>query len=168
MAFRDPAAEEGDLPLGKRDRRARQRRIWNECRRNRSLQFRCESVFLKAATADSPFTNQIPEGKLLRVPVAHGEGCYFADGETLGRLRANNQILWQYANEKGELTETANPNGSLDNIAGICDPTGRVLGLMPHPERHVEATQHPLWTRRDTSLPADGLRIFTTAVSYFR
>src|SRR5258708_23372067 len=106
--------------------------------RNRSLQFRCEHVFLKTATADSPFTNRIPEGKLLRVPIAHGEGCYFADEETLARLKANNQILWQYVNAQGELTETANPNGSLQNIAGICNERRNVAGLMPHPERASE------------------------------
>jgi phosphoribosylformylglycinamidine synthase len=106
--------------------------------RNRSLQFRCEHVFLKTATADSPFTNRIPEGKLLRVPIAHGEGCYFADEETLARLKANNQVLWQYADAQGELTETANPNGSLHNIAGICNERRNVAGLMPHPERASE------------------------------
>ena len=70
--------------------------------RNRSLQFRCEHVFLKTATTDSPFTNQIPPDKLLRLPIAHGEGCYFADEETLARLKANNQILWRYVDAQGE------------------------------------------------------------------
>jgi phosphoribosylformylglycinamidine synthase I len=106
--------------------------------RNRSLQFRCEHIFLKTTTADSPFTNRIPEGKLLRVPIAHGEGCYFADEETLARLKANNQVLWQYASAEGELTEAANPNGSLQNIAGICNECRNVAGLMPHPERASE------------------------------
>jgi phosphoribosylformylglycinamidine synthase len=106
--------------------------------RNRSLQFRCEQVFLKTVTADSPFTNQIPSHKLLRVPIAHGEGCYFADEETLSRLRTRNQILWRYVNAQGEATESANPNGSLDNIAGICNQTRNVAGLMPHPERASE------------------------------
>jgi len=107
--------------------------------RNRSLQFRCENVFLKTATANSPFTNQIPTDKLLRVPIAHGEGCYFADEETLSRLRGNDQILWRYVNAKGEPTEESNPNGSLDNIAGICNEQRNVAGLMPHPERASEA-----------------------------
>ena len=105
---------------------------------NRSLQFRCEHIFLKTVTTDSAFTNRIPADKLLRVPIAHGEGCYFADEETLARLRANNQILWRYVNVEGEPTETANPNGSLDNIAGICNETRNVAGLMPHPERASE------------------------------
>src|SRR5205809_5062770 len=86
--------------------------------RNRSLQFRCEHVFLKTLTSESPFTNQIPSDKLLKIPIAHGEGCYFADDDTLGKLKANNQILWQYCNALGEVTDLANPNGSLGNIAG--------------------------------------------------
>ena len=107
--------------------------------RNRSLQFRCEPVFLKTETTDSPFTNRIPDGKLLRVPIAHGEGCYFADAETIAGLKANKQVLWRYVSESGEATEMANPNGSVDNIAGICNETRNVAGLMPHPERASEA-----------------------------
>lgn len=106
--------------------------------RNRSLQFRCENIFLKTATADSPFTKLIPPDKVMRVPIAHGEGCYFADEQTLAELKANNQILWRYVDAQGEATETANPNGSLDNIAGICNEARNVAGLMPHPERASE------------------------------
>jgi phosphoribosylformylglycinamidine synthase len=106
--------------------------------RNKSLQFRCETVFLKSPTSDSPFTNQIPPGKLLRVPIAHGEGSYFADAETLGQLEANRQILWQYVDATGAPTEAANPNGSLRNIAGVCNGRRNVAGLMPHPERASE------------------------------
>jgi len=106
--------------------------------RNRSLQFRCEHIHLKTLTTDSPFTNQIPSDKLLRVPVAHGEGCYFADEETLAGLKANNRILWQYCNAGGELTDQSNPNGSLWNIAGICNERRNVAALMPHPERACE------------------------------
>jgi len=106
--------------------------------RNRSLQFRCEHVFLKTVTPDSPFSEQIAPEKILRIPIAHGEGCYFADEATLARLKANNQILWRYVNAQGEATEEANPNGSLDNIAGICNERRNVAGLMPHPERASE------------------------------
>jgi len=106
--------------------------------RNRSLQFRCEQVFLKTASFDSPFTSRIPAGKLLKIPVAHGEGCYFADPDTLGRLQAGKQVLWQYCDAAGELTELANPNGSLQNIAGICNERRNVAGLMPHPDRASE------------------------------
>ena len=106
--------------------------------RNRSLQFRCETIFLKIPTADSPFTSEVPEGKLLRVPIAHGEGCYFADDEALAKLRADDQILFQYATETGDLTDEANPNGSLLNIAGICNEGRNVCGMMPHPEQASE------------------------------
>jgi phosphoribosylformylglycinamidine synthase len=107
--------------------------------RNRDLQFHCEHVFLKTATFDTPFTSRIPAGKPLRVPIAHGEGCYFADEETLARLQANRQILWQYCDAAGELTEAGNPNGSLLNIAGVCNERRNVAGLMPHPENASEA-----------------------------
>lgn len=107
--------------------------------RNRSLQFRCEHIFIRTETTDSPFTYQIPTGKLLRVPIAHGEGCYFADEAMVAKLKAKNQVLWRYVNAQGETTEAANPNGSLDNIAGICNEGRNVAGLMPHPERASEA-----------------------------
>ena len=106
--------------------------------RNRSLQFRCEHVHIKSPTAASPFTNRIPAGKVMRVPIAHGEGCYFADDETLAQLKANQQILWQYTDAGGNPTGAANPNGSLENIAGICNEQRNVAGLMPHPERACE------------------------------
>jgi phosphoribosylformylglycinamidine synthase I len=106
--------------------------------RNRSLQFRCETVILKTMTTDSPFTNQIAADKFLRIPIAHGEGCYFADQETLAALLTNRQVLWRYVDSRGEPTETANPNGSLENIAGICNERRNVAGLMPHPERASE------------------------------
>jgi phosphoribosylformylglycinamidine synthase I len=106
--------------------------------RNRDLQFRCEHVFLKAATTDSPFTSKIPADKRLKVPIAHGEGCYFADPETLARLQSRQQILWQYCDSNGNLTDAANPNGSLLNIAGVCNEQRNVAGLMPHPERACE------------------------------
>jgi phosphoribosylformylglycinamidine synthase I len=107
--------------------------------RNRSLQFRCEQVFLKTITRQSPFTCQIPAETLLRVPIAHGEGCYFVDDQTLARLQSNDQILWRYVSAQGAPTEQANPNGSLDNIAGICNEARNVAGLMPHPERASES-----------------------------
>ena len=106
--------------------------------RNRSLQFRCEHVFIKTQTHDSPFSNAIAPHQLVRVPIAHGEGCYFADAETLQRLNSRNQVLWRYTNAEGEVTETSNPNGSLENIAGICNEQRNVAGLMPHPERASE------------------------------
>lgn len=106
--------------------------------RNKSLQFRCEFVHLKTATRNSPFTAKIPHGLLMRVPIAHGEGCYFADEETLQRLKVKDQILWQYSDAQGQLTEAANPNGSLLNIAGVLNEKRNVAGLMPHPENASE------------------------------
>jgi phosphoribosylformylglycinamidine synthase len=106
--------------------------------RNRDLQFHCEHIHLKTLAADTPFTNQIPAGKPLRIPIAHGEGCYFADDETLALLKSDNRILWQYCDANGEPTDVANPNGSLLNIAGICNERRNVAGLMPHPERACE------------------------------
>jgi len=106
--------------------------------RNKSLQFRCEHVHLKTATQNSAFTSKTPPGALLRVPIAHGEGCYFADESTLNKLKVNDQILWQYSDAQGNLTETANPNGSLWNIAGVLNEKRNVAGLMPHPENASE------------------------------
>ena len=106
--------------------------------RNRDLEFHCEHIHLKTLAADTPFTNRIPAGKLLRIPIAHGEGCYFADDETLALLKAGNRILWQYCDASGEPTDASNPNGSLLNIAGICNESRNVAGLMPHPERASE------------------------------
>ena len=124
--------------------------------RNRSLQFRCETIFLKIPTADSPFTSEVQEGRLLRVPIAHGEGCYFADDEALAKLRADDQILFQYATETGDLTDEANPNGSLLNIAGICNKGRNVCGMMPHPER---ASDNVLGA-------ADGRRVFESMLRH--
>ena len=99
--------------------------------RNRSLQFRCEHVYLKVATHDSPFTSQVPEEKILRIPIAHGEGSYFCDADSLETLEANDQILFRYVDAEGDVTDHANPNGSLANIAGICNETRNVAGMMP-------------------------------------
>ncbi|HTV63511.1 MAG TPA: phosphoribosylformylglycinamidine synthase subunit PurQ [Verrucomicrobiae bacterium] len=106
--------------------------------RNRDLQFHCEQVFLKTANFDTPFTNKIPPDKILKIPIAHGEGCYFADAGTLEKLKTDNRILWQYCDANGNLTDTANPNGSALNIAGICNERRNVAGLMPHPDRASE------------------------------
>jgi phosphoribosylformylglycinamidine synthase len=93
---------------------------------------------LKTNNFETPFTGKIPAEKILKIPIAHGEGCYFADEETLAKLKSNNQILWQYCDAKGNLTDAANPNGSLQNIAGICNERRNVAALMPHPDRASE------------------------------
>jgi len=121
--------------------------------RNRSLQFRCEHVFLKTVTRQSPFTGKIPAEKILRLPIAHGEGCYFADDATLAQLEKDDRILWQYSDAAGQITEAANPNGSLRNIAGICNESRNVAGLMPHPERASE----PVLGSADGRLVFEGL-----------
>ena len=106
--------------------------------RNRTLSFECSFVTLRVESTKSPFTQVYQEKELVRIPVAHGEGNYVADQETLKKLNTNEQILLRYVNEKGEVTEDANPNGSLENIAGICNEKRNVFGLMPHPERASE------------------------------
>ena len=103
--------------------------------RNRRLHFVCKHVFLRIESSESRFTNATSNGRILNIPIAHGEGCYFADDATLDRLRANGQVLLRYCDAQGNLTDDANPNGSRENIAGICNEEGNVFGLMPHPER---------------------------------
>ena len=111
--------------------------------RNRSLQFVCKFVYLRVENTKTPFTHTFNAGAsgrspLLKIPIAHGEGNYFADATTLNRLKQNNQILFRYCDEEGRVTDESNPNGSLDNIAGICNEEGNVMGMMPHPERASE------------------------------
>jgi phosphoribosylformylglycinamidine synthase len=106
--------------------------------RNRDLQFHCEQVFMKTLNFDTPFSSRIPADRILKLPIAHGEGCYFADETTLAALEASNQILWKYCGATGEITDLSNPNGSLMNIAGICNERRNVAGLMPHPDRASE------------------------------
>jgi len=103
--------------------------------RNRSLLFRCEHIHLRVESDASPFTSVLHHGQVLRIPIAHGEGSYFADPETLRALDVNKQILFRYCDDRGNVTPEANPNGSLENIAGICSHGRNVFGLMPHPER---------------------------------
>jgi phosphoribosylformylglycinamidine synthase len=103
--------------------------------RNRSLRFVCEIVTTRVEVDDSPFTHGCPLGTLLRLPLAHGEGCFFADSTTLKELNHNEQIILRYADAIGQVTSAANPNGSVENIAGICNPERNVFGLMPHPDR---------------------------------
>jgi len=103
--------------------------------RNRDLHFVCEHVSLRVERDDSQFTRAAAAGQILNIPIAHGEGCYFADEATLDRLRANGQVLLRYCDPSGQASDASNPNGSRDNIAGIRNEAGNVFGLMPHPER---------------------------------
>jgi phosphoribosylformylglycinamidine synthase len=118
--------------------------------RNRSLRFVCNMVTTRVEVPDSAFTRGCPEGTLLRLPIAHGEGCYFADEATLRELNEHRQVILRYANEDGQIDPAANPNGSIENIAGICSREGNVFGLMPHPDR---ASDERLGS-------ADGAKIF--------
>ncbi len=107
--------------------------------RNRGLLFRCEHQSLRVENTETPFTSALKKGEVLDIPIAHGEGSYFADEATLRELNANHQVLLRYADASGAVTDAANPNGSLENIAGICNHSRNVFGLMPHPERVCDA-----------------------------
>lgn len=107
--------------------------------RNRSLSFVCQRVFLRTETTESPFTQRMKKGELLRLPIAHGEGNYFCNEDTLKRLQDEDRIAFRYASEKGEVADEFNPNGSVDHIAGVLNEKRNVLGMMPHPERASEA-----------------------------
>lgn len=109
--------------------------------RNKSLKFVCKSVPLKVESATSTFTNAYTAGQIINIPVAHHDGNYFADDETLSRLENNGQIAFRYVDKTGAATDAANPNGSQHNIAGIMNERGNILGMMPHPERLIEDAQ---------------------------
>ncbi|PZD95546.1 phosphoribosylformylglycinamidine synthase I [Paenibacillus sambharensis] len=100
-------------------------------RRNKNLKFRCHSALLEVVNNETPFTNEYSKGEIIDVPIAHGEGNYYCDETTLAQLKANNQIVFRYV-------AGANPNGSVEDIAGICNEKGNVVGMMPHPERAVD------------------------------
>jgi phosphoribosylformylglycinamidine synthase len=106
--------------------------------RNRSLSFICKDVYVRVENAATPFTGLCVSGQVLKLPIAHADGNYYTDPVTLAALQANAQIVFRYCTPEGAITPEANPNGSLDNIAGICNADGNVLGLMPHPERCAE------------------------------
>jgi len=106
--------------------------------RNRDLHFRCEHVRVRVECADTPFTNELRRGQLLSLPIAHAEGNYVCDDETLATLRREDRIIFRYCDSQGNTTDEINPNGSRDHIAGICNRERNVLGLMPHPERACE------------------------------
>ncbi|MHB9129475.1 MAG: phosphoribosylformylglycinamidine synthase subunit PurQ [Armatimonadota bacterium] len=106
--------------------------------RNDHLKFICQPQHLRVEQTDLPFTHFYTKGQVVEFPIAHGEGRYFIDPEGLARLEANNQVIFRYATPDGQVTPEANPNGSLNNIAGICNEGRNVLGLMPHPERRCD------------------------------
>ena len=106
--------------------------------RNRSVRFQCEHVFVRIEQTDTPFTGACQPGQVLRIPIAHGEGNYYAEPEVIDRLEKNRQVVFRYTTASGTVTPDANPNGSVANIAGLCNEGRNVVGLMPHPERACE------------------------------
>lgn len=125
--------------------------------RNQHLRFICSDVHLRVETADTPFTGSMTKGEVIRLQIAHGEGNYYADDATLDELEANDQVVFRYADADGRITPEANLNGSIRNIAGICNSGRNVLGMMPHPERCAESLVGN----------TDGLRIFKSIVESF-
>lgn len=123
--------------------------------RNRSLQFQGERVWIRVENSDTAFTSEYESGQLLHLHIAHGQGNYVADADTLAQLEAERRVVFRYVDEHGEPTDAGNANGSMNNIAGIINEGGNVLGLMPHPERSVEALLGS----------TDGLPIFTSLAS---
>ena len=122
--------------------------------RNASLHFHCEHVYVKVEQTDTPFTLACSPARALKIPVAHGEGNYYAEPDVLARLEKNRQVVFRYVDAAGQRTAEANPNGSLNNIAGICNEGRNVVGLMPHPERACELAVGS----------ADGLILFESVV----
>ena len=127
-------------------------------RRNESLKVVCKDVHLRAETSETPFTRDIAQGTVLRIPIAHAEGNYFLDDEGLERLEGNGQVVFRYVEEDGQATRVANPNGSRNNIAGIVNEKRNVLGMMPHPERLAEGVLGG----------EDGKRIFESLIGSFK
>lgn len=118
--------------------------------RNAGLNYVCKQVYLRTETTDSPFTHGLAKGEVLKMPVGHMEGNYFCDADTLAELNRQDRIAFRYATQAGEINATANPNGSLENIAGILSEGRNVLGMMPHPDRSSETLLGS----------ADGLKLF--------
>ena len=107
--------------------------------RNKGLKYRCEHVHVRVEQIDTPFTNAAAIGQILRIPIGHGEGNYFAPPDMLQKLEANRQVVLRYTDPQGQISDDANPNGSVNAIAGICSESRNVVGMMPHPERACEA-----------------------------
>jgi phosphoribosylformylglycinamidine synthase len=125
--------------------------------RNNTLSFICKDVYLKITNRNIAYTSGITSQNVLRIPIAHNEGCYYAEESVLKKLEDNGQVVFRYCTPSGEVTPEANPNGALNNIAGITNVKGNVLGMMPHPERYSE----------DTLGCSDGLSIFLSLKSKF-
>lgn len=123
--------------------------------RNRDLKFHCEHVGVRVEQTDTPFTTLASKGQVLQIPIAHGEGNYFADASVIAELEASRRVIFRYCDLQGRITDAANPNGAVNNIAGICSIGRNVVGLMPHPERACEPVLGS----------ADGLVLFESVLS---
>jgi phosphoribosylformylglycinamidine synthase len=123
--------------------------------RNVTMKYICRFVYLRTETTNTPYTNLLRQGQLLHIPIGHGDGNYFADADTLKRIEGNDQVVFRYADVEGRITREANPNGSLNNIAGIVNEKRNVLGMMPHPDRSSESILGS----------ADGKRIWESMVN---
>jgi phosphoribosylformylglycinamidine synthase len=123
--------------------------------RNRDLKFHCEHVWIRTEQTNTPFTLRASRGQVLKIPIAHGEGNYFAAPDVIAALESSGRVVFRYCDASGQVTDAANPNGSLNNIAGICNEGRNVVGLMPHPERACEPALGS----------ADGLMLFESVVS---
>ncbi|MDR4509233.1 MAG: phosphoribosylformylglycinamidine synthase I [Candidatus Brocadiaceae bacterium] len=136
---------------------------------NDSNKFETRWVYLKTYANKSFFIHE-EDASIIYLPVAHREGKFITKDETiLNNLTANQQIVFKYVNGFGEeALYPSNPSGSMQNIAGICDPTGQILGMMPHPERYIDPTQHPHWTRKGLKTWGDGYKLFYNAVQYVK
>ncbi len=126
--------------------------------RNPSLRFQCHNTYLRVENTETAFTNAYEPQQVIQIPIAHGEGSYIADPQTLVRLEKEKRIVFRYCNEKGEASLEANPNGSVQNIAGIINEQGNILGMMPHPERCAE----------EILGSTDGQKIFQSLVNWFQ
>lgn len=133
---------------------------------NDSFKFEDRWVYLKVNNSKCIFTKDME--KIIYLPIAHAEGKFVTQDEIiLKKLETNKQIVFQYVDKNGNLAEYPhNPNGSYNNIAGICDKTGRILGLMPHPERYIKGIQHPYWTKEGFKKDGDGIILFRNAIKY--
>ena len=123
--------------------------------RNRDLKFHCEHVTVRVEQTDTPFTAAAVKGQRLRLPIAHGEGNYYAEPDVIRELEASRRVIFRYCDERGETTDLSNPNGALNGIAGICNEARNVVGLMPHPERACESSLGS----------ADGLVLFESVLT---
>jgi phosphoribosylformylglycinamidine synthase subunit PurQ / glutaminase len=123
--------------------------------RNRDLKFHCEHVCVRVEQTDTPFTSRAAAGQVLRIPIAHGEGNYYAEPQVVAALEASRRVIFRYCDAHGQATDAANPNGAVNGIAGICSERRNVVGLMPHPERACEPVLGS----------ADGLVLFESVVT---